>query len=165
MSDLDKLESANLPVVSKQIGDHRYTVTRLGWWAMLDALHQLEALVGPSLSTILEADSTSVQDLLDVSGGHVAGALTGLLRRVTAKEGQALLRLLSDQTVVDVGGGRQVSLSSAVADTWFSQHPEDAIPWLLFCLEVQFRSFFEQPMRDLGSKLKGLAEKNKTTGL
>lgn len=28
----DRLPSGNLPVVTRTIGGHRYTVTRAGWW-------------------------------------------------------------------------------------------------------------------------------------
>jgi len=154
----DRLPSANLPTVTRKIGEHRYIVTRLGYRAMLDALHRIQALAGPAVTGLLAADAVSLDDLLDLRTDRLGTSLLGLLDRVSGPDGLELQEILGRQTIVEVAD-RKVTLAPDAMDTWFSQHPEDALPWLAFAVEVQFRDFFEQPMRALGRKLADLAAK------
>lgn len=145
MSDgADKLRSANSPWEDVEINGSVYRVTRLGWWAMLDALHRLEEVLGPSLVSLLSGSGgdLSIDGVLDAVGPGIGEALTGLLRRATDKGGRALLELLGAQTIVLTEDGRKLPLDKARMDVWFSQHPGDAVPWIGACLRVQYADFF-----------------------
>jgi hypothetical protein len=145
-----KLQSANCPVQERTINGTRYTVTRLGWWAMLDALHRLEEILGPAASAAvgkylekpdaLDLD-LNVADIVRAIGPSLGEILRGLLHRATDRRGCELIEILGRQTSVHEGQ-TAIPLTQAAMDTWFSQHAADALPWMAFAAEVQFLAFF-----------------------
>lgn len=153
MEDRTKLASATLPTVERAINGAKYSVTRLGWWAMLDAVHRLEEIAGPALCSLLDADKVELGEILDSSGGAIGAAVTGLLRRATSPDGKDLLGVLVCQTVVS-HEGRAVPLDLASADIWFAQRPGDMVPWLTLCMEVQFRDFFAPLLAVIGGSVR-----------
>jgi hypothetical protein len=161
MQDEDKLPSANLPVVDRQIDGVPYHVQRLGWWAMADGIRMLEDVLGESIRSLLDS-SGSIANIMESTG--TGAALTGFARRCFGVDGKALLIMLGRQTMVEVDG-RKVFLTEAVMDTWFAQHPDHAIPWLLLCLEVQYADFIKPLLTALRPHLAGAlaAAKTETT--
>jgi len=149
MSD-DKLESANLPVVDRTINGTKYSITRLGWWDMMDALERLEAVLGPAISDFFRTGDLSVDALMDTDEGKLAPVVMGLVRRVAGEKGRELQAILGKQTFVHPGGKRRVRLEELAMDVWFSQKPEDALLWMAECLKVQFQDFLMRPMQAAG---------------
>jgi len=158
MQDEDKLPSANLPVVDRKIDGVPYHVSRLGWWAMADSIRMLEEVLGESIRSLLDSGG-SIADIMESTG--TGAALTGFARRCFGKDGKALLLLLGRQTMVETDG-RKVFLTEPVMDTWFSQHPDHAIPWLLLCLEVQYADFIKPLVTALRPHLAGALAAAKT---
>lgn len=140
----EKLPHANLPYVEREIGEHLYRITRLDWWSLQDLISGLTEILGPSLEGL--GTGISLGDLLEVDSSEILPALASALGRATGAKGQALQLVLGRQTIVEVED-RAVQLDKATMGIWFSQTPDEAIPWLLFALEVQVKDFFGPLLR------------------
>jgi len=149
----DRLPSGNLPVVTRTIGGHRYTVTRAGWWEAQDMIALLDDVLGPSLADA--ARSIKVDGgVPDITWPDLVAALPGALARASRRDGPGseLQKLLGERTFVEVEG-RQVALMYEQMGIWFAQHPTDVTDWLLFALEVQVWDFFARPVSLLARRL------------
>ena len=136
----DKLLDSNLPWREKRIGEHVYRVTRLDWWRVNDVVTRLADILGPSLEGV--GTDIPLGALLDVDTAEILPALVSALGRATGERGQELQAILGIQTYVE-DGDRTILLDKARMGIWFSQHPKEALLWLLFALEVQVKDFFE----------------------
>ena len=141
------LHSANLPHVEREIHGRPYRVDRLGWWDVQDAIDALADVLGPSISQAL--DGHGLDSIMEDPSVPWGTAIVGALQRAARKggRGRQLLETLGRQTMItdDADGEaepRRLRLTKAVMDVWFSRYPGDAIPWLLFALEVQVADFF-----------------------
>ena len=153
-SEQDRLPNANLPVVHRQINGVRYSVTRMGWWAVQDAIALLEQVLGPSVSKAIQGVTDGADGAPKVEWSALLAEIPSAIARASSRggPGRALQTLLGESTMVEPEG-RKVFLESAVMDTWFSQRPADVVPWILFSLEVQVWSFFEPVAALLGTRI------------
>jgi len=133
----------NLPTQSRMIGEHEYTVTRLGFSNARRLLELSEQILGPAVLSLLSGldPIASINSLLNMDFRAAGEAVLGVLGRLGSAKSDEVFKLLGLHTQVQ-DEGKPLILTPAVQDQWWALHPEECMAWLAFAYEVQFKDFF-----------------------
>jgi hypothetical protein len=140
----------------RTINDRRYRVNRLPFYKGLATLKLLKEVTGDSLFGVMRSG-------LDAMTIEVVGTLVNLLgslgdpRMIEALNTMSInAAVLADDHMTwepMVREGRKGKPGHSNLDTLFQLHPEDALPYLSFLLEVNYRAFFTGGSNELTSLL------------
>lgn len=144
----------NLPTFTRTIGQHEYTVTRLGFAQARRLLELSEQLLGPAILSLLSGIDTqaALSSILGTDARRAAEAILGTLGRLGSAKSDEVFRLLGAHTRVQ-DEGKLMVLSESNQDQWWALHPEECIAWLAYAYEVQFADFFAGAGRHLAGLL------------
>ena len=143
----------NLPTVSRRIGEHEYTVSRLGFRDARRLLEISERVLSPGIVQLISGFDAkkALESLLSQDASSILQGILEVLGRLGSKESDEIFRLLGTHTEVD-DEGKRIRLTSNVADNqdqWWALYPGECLLWLVFCYEVQYKDFFLGPARAL----------------
>jgi hypothetical protein len=141
----------NLPSDTRTIGEHEYTVYRLGFRDFRRLLALSGSVFGPGITDLLSGVDLErgVDALLSLDAGVVAEGALKIFGELGSKNGEEILRMLASSTAVDDDGKTIRLWTKAIdhADQWFALYPGEFILWLAYCYEFQCADFFAEPAR------------------
>jgi hypothetical protein len=127
-----------LKIESKTIGGHEYKVRQLVATKGRLVLLTLARIIGPAAALAAGAKETGKEEAF-------AKVIEALLANLTPEDFTSLCNTFAESTDVvisDEKGRREPKLSN-VFDLHFAGNYQEMIDWLVFCVEVNFASFFD----------------------
>lgn len=141
---------------NKDIRGNDFAVTQLGFKKSREVFARLTSIFGPALGALAGDAVSAVKSGSGVESGVESGlgaALEALCGRVTEKDLEYLCDTFSITTTVKLAeGGQRTPLNADTQEIVFGGHLEDCFAWLAFCLEVNYRGFFDVLMAALPVK-------------
>lgn len=117
----------------RQIGQHVYFVTQLGFKKSRQVFARLTKMVGPAVSELLSGGESQAK---------AGAALSALCSQVSEPDLEYLCDTFADCTLVKMPDGSKKRLDSDAQELIFGGHIEDCFKWLAFCLEANYAGFF-----------------------
>jgi hypothetical protein len=115
---------------TKTIGEHEYAVT------------QLDAVKGRRVATRIAKILAPVVGAGSAETGDMAKALQALVAGMTEEDVDSLCDVFAASTDVQIPGEKRSPKLSAIFALHFAGRYDEMVEWLLFCIEVNFSSFF-----------------------
>lgn len=125
----------------KRIGSHVYRVTQHGTKSGLRMLVRVTKIAGPGVGSFIGGLGRDASGFDVAVANGAAEALHDLAARLNEAETVGIVEEFARQTVLVLADDLQPSLAD-VLDDHFAGHYDHLLQWLVFCLEVNFGSFF-----------------------
>lgn len=126
----------------REIGGVRYKVTQLGAKTGESFLYvRLPRLLGPGLGEFITGLGRA-SDVESAIANGLGDAIRDLAQRVNDQDYAAIRDEFAKLTVVALDAEREMPLSK-IYDDHFAGRYQDVAAWLGFCLEVNYRGFFD----------------------
>ena len=126
----------------RDIDGHRYICQQLPARKAFVLLADVGKVIGPALASAIEDGTEGLASLIDKDAG-LGGIASALFGNLDTDLVMSIIDRLCDATDL-VTDGKKKRLTPSLIDLHFQGRMMSMFKWLKFCLEVQYRDFFQE---------------------